>query len=1203
MADPEDLNIEELLDSMDTETLMALTSNDIDGICEGLHQSFDTLEERMDVSSFFQEAVAKGFLSAVQEQSRIELASKDREIAFLQNLLKEKDDVISDLQKVFAIAKDEVSNAGNPETMKVTELWDFIHQSQSKCRESEVTISNKEKDPECFDSSLASSSLMLDNESKRMVTLEKQLNELEEHDADKSEQISSFQQHILKLKRENTILTEQAGLKELQLKEITELLQIELQQLFATLERLSQEKIALEKSTEKGTVFQDLLQNYGDLESQVHELSDNIENLMKVEITFGEIFGEQKMLYEVEQDFLVIYVNEQMKEAFLEVITYMDSMEQLSMVKVNNDMSELWWRTDIEASIVEVVMEGWYKELAELVHKLMFELVCKDEEMFYRDGQLDTHKQAVEELENDYATLMSICLALIRDQNDDESKLELVESSVHESGKLNLMGLTEFLSGRDAFGGQEETCALGIDTEEESVIQQLQQGLNRDVISENFMQERMLGCTKYKEIPEELERQSYLHEELASLQLCHSLELEIVSEVVTQNCREGLESICIRDSPDNGSLNAIEKKLYYSFKELEGYLDSAMELETHGQELEVCRMESIRTGCLGSICEGGFCMIQLSKNMDELVNKMKEKLSSVQDTFQQQEWKHMLEDEIMMLVFCDALSGMGRATNVKQTSEQVESKNTLPMEHADGMGPPWEDAVTMFGTERQMLYSFQQSDEQKATCAKAKLVLLLRKTIEDLSKEDGVCIKTFDCIIEELYTLKWQLWKEEEIRLSKLSQPQRKEVKDELDGLSQWSSKSVNIEGHFNKVDEAKFDALAYALRKEWSTEKENLLVTLSQNVEQIVILRAEISDLQEKEKNCKETEAELLTCITGLSVQINNFFNDNPSKELQFAKNEEGKEASKREIDHFLEKGHLHAASEPCTLAQIHELETKIHQLLGHITEIETENVKYRQEIFKHEATVSEFKREIEEKKEQFMRLASEKEEIMVKVDANVNTIRDLDNERIQLAKELLNKELLTIYLTEEREIALASAVKERQREEEKRKMVELQVQKWRLQATCLHDKVSELEGKLKLVTRELDCEVAEQVLKAYSCFEQKVVWKMEEDLIRLDVIEEKFHFLRSQLTRFSIIEANYKQRLAKELEKFQKAQANLQKAETEVDLLADELECLLDILEKVHTTFDLYTPILVHYPKMNEVAKFVKQEVQLRIDQKYGA
>lgn len=45
-----------------------------------------------------------------------------------------------------------------------------------------------------------------------------------------------------------------------------------------------------------------------------------------------------------------------------------------SLGEMSNGMGEQTWKADTEALIVQVVMEGWYKELTEVVHKLTFEL-------------------------------------------------------------------------------------------------------------------------------------------------------------------------------------------------------------------------------------------------------------------------------------------------------------------------------------------------------------------------------------------------------------------------------------------------------------------------------------------------------------------------------------------------------------------------------------------------------------------------------------------------------------------------------------------------------------------------------------------------------------------------------------------------------------------------------------------------------------
>ena len=43
------------------------------------------------------------------------------------------------------------------------------------------------------------------------------------------------------------------------------------------------------------------------------------------------------------------------------------------------------------------------------------------------------------------------------------------------------------------------------------------------------------------------------------------------------------------------------------------------------------------------------------------------------------------------------------------------------------------------------------------------------------------------------------------------------------------------------------------------------------------------------------------------------------------------------------------------------------------------------------------------------------------------------------------------------------------------------------------------------------------------------------------------------------------------------------------QVDLLGDEVEALLGILEEVQIAFDIYAPVLHHYPKVTFVSAFI--------------
>ncbi|MCO5561780.1 hypothetical protein L7F22_015404 [Adiantum nelumboides] len=257
------------------------------------------------------------------------------------------------------------------------------------------------------------------------------------------------------------------------------------------------------------------------------------------------------ILLEGEQEFLRTSIHEQLSASQPEVkklTSSSDSQHASGEHKVlpwasrepskaeMDSLIEQAWKTDLEALIVEIVMDGWYKEMVEVFHKLIYELAWKEEEL----GSL---KQAVEELENDYATLMSICLTLIRDQTDNDGRGESTVSSAHELGRQKLMELSEFLSSRDAFGGQEEKTPIDTDFEAELVTHQLQQDLKLEIVSEAYKQEIASEGFSSREVSTKFERESFLQLNLASAQPQHKIELEIVSEVFCQKYKEVLDMI------------------------------------------------------------------------------------------------------------------------------------------------------------------------------------------------------------------------------------------------------------------------------------------------------------------------------------------------------------------------------------------------------------------------------------------------------------------------------------------------------------------------------------------------------------------------------------------------------------------------------------------------------------------------------------
>lgn len=286
MGSPIEANLDTLLSSMNLVSLMAYEE---EGLFETLQEPFEEMERKIVVSTMVQEAVAKGFLKAIEEDCCTQLARKDIEIGSLQDKVKDKDASISNLYKVLGITAEEAPAANNAERSRSKQLWDFLQESQKKWRESEQCVADKEKELERLASSMASMASMLDNESKRASLLEKQLNDLKEQEAIKSGQISSFQQEIVKLKLDNSRLQRQARLKGLQSDESLERMRGELQLQRSISENVLQEKKALEMVLEgKHRAFSDLKFDCQTLGSEVRTLDEKVKNLLMVESRLQE---------------------------------------------------------------------------------------------------------------------------------------------------------------------------------------------------------------------------------------------------------------------------------------------------------------------------------------------------------------------------------------------------------------------------------------------------------------------------------------------------------------------------------------------------------------------------------------------------------------------------------------------------------------------------------------------------------------------------------------------------------------------------------------------------------------------------------------------------------------------------------------------------------------------------------------------------
>ncbi|KAH7278244.1 hypothetical protein KP509_38G032400 [Ceratopteris richardii] len=1019
------------------------------------------------------------------------------------------------------------------------QLWAFLQESQNKWRKSEDAITEKEKELELLASKLASLTLMFDKESKKVNFLEQQLKELKEQETIKCTQISSFQQDIVKLRFENSNLKQQAHLKQLAFDKSMDLMRAELKQHLAALENLSQEKEALKRDMmNQEKVFENLQHDYRHLESEMSGLDEQLKCTLTAESTCRDSFEEQMMIREIEEDFFMTYINEQMNVLRLEVTRYTNMIGKPARSEIANDMEEMTWRLDVETSIIGVVMDGWYNECTELLQKLMFVVAYKEEEILYRDGQVVGLKQAVQDLENDYATLMSIVLTLIGDQNDDES-MEPAASSTHEYGKRKLMELNDVLNAKATLSRTEEKCDSELDVEEELAAQQLQRDLNREIVSKFFIQDRALECHKSGEMPANFEGKALLHEELASEQFRHNLELEIVCEVIFQKYNEVLDMVLSTKLSNHGSMQAIGKDSCSSFEELEVHLESFIELEACRRELEACRLERIRTGCSTSIAKCEFKLDKLMKDLADQVNEMKAKISILQDAVKQQEWKHMLEEDILIFVLCNALIEMDKSLKLEEASQLVHYRLDMFSDHLGSPSDRMSDAVSphdslpMLETDD---HGSQKVDYRLGSQDKDKLVLLLRKTVEDLRKEKTVNEQKLEKTTEELYSLKRQLWKEREIWVSQLSMKRQAE---EVHSLSRHSCKAVDLEAQLsNKLEEVRFDASVSGLKDEWPIEKESLLSVISQKEEKIEGLGAEIVRLRERERNSKATEASHLARIAELKTQVDNLSADNLIKEFQFVKGKQEwkieKESMKNELNELAEKERLHKTSEECMSARITELETQTCQLSARISELETQIVSSEQAKVEHESltlqlkkeieeerehltrlesekkerehlTRLELKKEIEEEREHLTRLESEKKDLIVKVGTlsqeavqNAKIIEKLEAGKDILTRELLDKELFTAQLIEEKNILLALADKEKSDEEKTRKSLELLSHTLRLEVSCLNDKVGDLEGRLMAIPRQLQCELVDSFSESALYFEQTLMQKMQVNSIR---------------------------------------------------------------------------------------------------------
>lgn len=1178
---------ETLIGSVDDgllEGLMAFENNDIDSILATLQEPYEDMERRILVSTMVQDAVTKGFLKALEEEASNQLSAKDIEIHQLNQRLTEKDTAASDLKKVLEMREHEFPAISPGHSVKgSTQVWEFLHKSQQNWRASEVHVQEKEKELTKLASSMAHMATILDNESKRAEALDKQLSDLREQDSVKTAEISKLCQEIEKLKVDNARLKRQARLKELKYNENIERLQAEKEKQSTELERvLAEKKDVCRTLEEKNVTILDLQENLAassqanrDLEAKLRTTTDEMNRLLAVEqnsIVLAEQLEEKKLMQEAEGEILTILLEQQIIELRTELAQWMetstsfhrelentrrradnlreDNRENEALV-ARDILEEFGWKFDLEAVILTVILEGWHKEVTEVVHGLKLELAVKDDEILCCDKEVNNMKQAMEELGKENATLMSICLNLMRDRSDttrNETKAQLGELDCGRDGSIELSGL---LKTRELTGGQEVNSTTGLQLLEQLAGHQLQHDISLEIISEVFKQ-------KYHEV---------INTAMASNFTIHGG----ISDAVASVCET------VREAEGSGEqVNSSTKSL----EMLEAQLDSFL-------ELEACRLERIKSGCSTSISKCEFKLDNLMESLAVQVNEMKAKISFVQEAIKQQEWKHNVENEILVLVMLEAIGEMHRKLAAAEITQQVRSIEVkplispLPSEYSKSL--PVDLATTKFmaGAVSSCLDAEDEHKRQGSPKSplgiqdKDKLTYSLRREIEELRKEKAEAAQKLDDMTEQLYSLKRHFWKEKEIWISKLSQPSRKDTET----LSRNSS--MDLEEEFRRLEAAQLELSISKLREEWQIEREGLLEAILQKEMDLKRMATELGGL---EKSSGTKEAHLLACIAELEVE---------KGELQAKKEHMAEELAKLVEQ---EKGHITIQAR--LLGRIAELETENESLTLARLHLESSLSKARQEwqIEKEGlvARIIEGQQAIEDEMSKLSML-SEKEKF------HVQHIAQLETEKENLITRRRHKESPATSLLEEKEIALALAIKEREEEEKRRKILEMQLQGVRLEVKSLqglNEEVACLKSKLESVPRLLELNIAEHIsqsVKVSQEFEYRVTHRIQERIGSLDRIKEKSRLLKGHLKSYASRELYYKQKLDKEL-------SNLQKAETEVDLLGDEVDSLLNLLEEVCAVFDLYAPVLQHYPRMTELAKIVKHEIQLRIDPIYG-
>ncbi|XP_066352592.1 WPP domain-associated protein-like isoform X1 [Miscanthus floridulus] len=151
--------------------------------------------------------------------------------------------------------------------------------------------------------------------------------------------------------------------------------------------------------------------------------------------------------------------------------------------------------------------------------------------------------------------------------------------------------------------------------------------------------------------------------------------------------------------------------------------------------------------------------------------------------------------------------------------------------------------------------------------------------------------------------------------------------------------------------------------------------------------------------------------------------------------------------------------------------------------------------------------------------------------------------------------------------------------------------------QNQALHNIIEEKEKMLtSAVSKDKDMrEFMDNIVKSIRDFEIVMMDQQAVVANKVQHNESRFCFLKEQCKHLAKEGNLLKKKALRYKEISETRGSNLQKAELEVDLLGDEVEALTDLLAKIYTALDHYSPVLQHYTGVMETLNMIKKHISM--------